>query len=223
MNAVWTDDEEGILRTLNDTCFELSQHHIHKYNQLEKNIKYFKIPVIILSGINSVIAVGTSQYLDQSIISAINCILALACGIIGSIELFLKIEANMTTELQCGRAFYLLHLELSKMMALDRNHRDCSGLTFLQNKHNEFIQIISSSQTLTAYTERFVVSDYTPKSKQEILENYLQKSSPPVSKQNSPIQIVLPSIQQSTPSKNSHESHGVELSKFEEKANEFCI
>ena len=77
MNPVWTDDEEGILKTLTDTCFELSQHHIHKYNQLEKNIKYFKIPVIILSGMNSVIAVGTSQYLDQSIISAINCILAL--------------------------------------------------------------------------------------------------------------------------------------------------
>lgn len=178
MENTWTDDEELILQTLCDTCYELSQHHIHRYNQLEKNIKYFKIPVIILSGFNSVIAVGMSQYLEQSVISAVNCVLALSCGIIGSIELFLKIEANMTTELQCGRAFYLLHLELSKIMALDRTHRECTGSAFIQAKHNEFIQIISSSQTLTAYSQKFDVNNYKPKTQKQILKEYLRKSSP---------------------------------------------
>ena len=89
-DIVWSDDEEKILKIIGDKCFTMSEVHKKNYVKLQDKLKYYKIPVIIISGINSVIAVGLNNYLPQDAISITNCLLALTCGIIGSIELYLN-------------------------------------------------------------------------------------------------------------------------------------
>ena len=141
----WTTDQENIIREISKSCFEYSQNHLSNYEEYEKKLKYYKIPVIIISGINSVIAVGFGDYLNQDIISITTCMLSLSCGIIGSIELFLKIESTMNTEYHSGRDLFLLHIECNKMLALDRTHRDIAGNVFLDEIYSRYTKLLGSA------------------------------------------------------------------------------
>lgn len=144
----WSADEEGILKVISEKCFLMSEYHKKKYLKLQNKLKYYKIPVIIISGINSVIAVGMSEYLPQNVISATNCILALICGIIGSIELYLKLSDNMNREFMCGRDFYLLHIDIKKTLALRHNNRRVAGSVYLNTIYTKYIKTVSGAQVM---------------------------------------------------------------------------
>ena len=73
----WSEDIETVLKTIGSKSFILSEYHKQRYINLLDKQKYFKIPVIIFSGINSVVAVGFSNYIPQTTISMIICLLSL--------------------------------------------------------------------------------------------------------------------------------------------------
>lgn len=145
---LWSNDEEIILQTIGDKCFSMSEHHKKKYIELKNKLKFYKIPVIIISGINSVISVGMSDYIEQNIISAITCILALITGIIGSIELYLKLSDNMNSEFISGRDFYLLHIDIKKTLTLKRENRGVSGQVYMDMSYNKYIKLMSGAQVM---------------------------------------------------------------------------
>jgi len=145
----WNDDQEKILKTIGDKAFLMSEFHKNRYSELRDKLKFFKIPIIVFSGINSVIAVGMSNYMDQDTISMINCLLALICGIIGSIELYLKLAENMNIEYLSGRDFYLLHIDIVKTLALSRDRRGINGDSYLDDKFNIYTTLISNAQLMS--------------------------------------------------------------------------
>ena len=87
----WSLDIEVVLDKIRINCVILSKEHKTKYLYLKGILRYFRVPVILISSIASVSSVGLQTYLDQQLISAITCLLSLTCGIIGSIELFLAL------------------------------------------------------------------------------------------------------------------------------------
>ena len=164
---MWTSDEESILKTISNKCFLMSEYHKNIYLTLHKKISYFKIPIIVLSGMNSVIAVGFQSYVEQGTISAINSLLSLICGIIGSIELYLKINERMDTEYKCGRDFYILYIEIEKTLSLSRNNRSVDGKTYLDDRFNEYIQLISNAQFVYGDDAKHLFID-----KKDIVDTY---------------------------------------------------
>ena len=149
MASEWSRDEEDILSVLSDKAFLMSEFHKKKYTSLQNQLKYYKIPIIVLSGINSVIAVGMTEYMSQNAISATNCLLALTCGIIGSIELYLKISENMNKEYISGRDFYLLHIDIKKTLALQQTNRKVDGSVYLTSIYNKYIKNVANAQLMT--------------------------------------------------------------------------
>ena len=145
----WSNDIETVLESIRHNSFVMSEHHKKNYQYFKGQLKYYKIPVIIISGLNSVIAVGLQPYLDQGIISASNCLLALLCGIIGSIELFLGISAGMESELVASKNFYLLAIQIYKTLMLDRERRPVVGRDFLEEVYSEYTKYYGSSALVT--------------------------------------------------------------------------
>ena len=86
----WTDDIDEVLNNIRINCVLLSKLHKQRYFELKSTLKYYRLPVIILNGANSIIAVGLQPYATQGAISLTTSLIALTCGIIGSIELFLE-------------------------------------------------------------------------------------------------------------------------------------
>jgi hypothetical protein len=92
-------DIENLLENIRKNCILMNKEHKKRYLYLKQILIRFRLPIICLSGVNSVVAVGLQPYLHQHIISASTCVISLICGIIGSVELYLQIDQQMKNEL----------------------------------------------------------------------------------------------------------------------------
>jgi len=145
MADAWSNDLEQVITRIMINSNVMSNYHKKNYIYYKGQLKYYRIPIIIISGFNSVFSVGLQPFFEQKVISVVNCLLALICGIISSIELFLQIADNMEKELVASKEFYLLGIDCFKMLNLDRKNRTIKGKDFLDAKYGEYTGLINTS------------------------------------------------------------------------------
>jgi hypothetical protein len=148
MEEEWSDDIEKILNDLRQNSVILSEFNNMKYFHLKSYLKYFRIPCIILSAFNSVFAVGLSSFMEQNLVSVINCIISLICGIIVSIELYMQIESSMREEVISCKNYYLLSVDIQKILLLERANRQVKGKVFLDKCFTEYCKLYENSGLL---------------------------------------------------------------------------
>jgi hypothetical protein len=144
----WTQDIENVLEQIRINSILLSKEHKKRYFYLTEILRYFRLPVIIISGINSIVSVGFQPYIDQGTISMLTCVLALLCSIIGSIELYLTIQKSMENELTSSKDYYLLSIDIYKTLTLGKDHRSMPAKEYLDEKYNEYVKLFESSNLL---------------------------------------------------------------------------
>jgi len=144
----WSDDIDFVLNNIRINCIILSKLHKQRYFELKSNLKYYRLPVIILNGANSIIAVGLQPYTDQGTISLTTSLIALTCGIIGSIELYLGIQKRLENDMISQRDYYLLGVDIYKTLSLNKNNRPIPAKDFLEKSYNTYTKLIESSSTL---------------------------------------------------------------------------
>ena len=149
----WTFDIEIILEKIRINSVILAREHKRQYFHLKHILQYFRLPVIILSGVNSIISVGLQAYVSQSIISVSNCLLSLSCSIIGSIELYLGIQKQMENELISNKDYYLLSIEIYKILSLSPQNRPIKAKEFLEEKYTKYVNLIDKSNLLVKRLE----------------------------------------------------------------------
>jgi hypothetical protein len=153
MENDWSQDIEGVLENIRVNSVILSKEHKRRYFDLKENLKYYRLPVIVLSGINSIVSVGLQPYIQQGAISIITCLLALICSIIGSIELYLTIQKSMESELISQRDYYLLSVDIFKTLSLVREHRPIPAKEYLEKCYNIYCKLTESSNALPKKVE----------------------------------------------------------------------
>lgn len=166
----WSDDIETLLKDMEYNSCILSQIHKTNYLALHEYIKYFKLPIIVLSSVNSIFSVGLSTYLNQSLVSSINCLISLICGIISSIELYLGLQKKIENELLSYRNYYLLSVKINNCLKLKREHRtEQNGQLFLTDITNEYTGLFESSEIHSQnFKDRLMFIDIT-KTKNKLL------------------------------------------------------
>ena len=142
----WTTNIERILDNLRINCAQLSNYHRYKYAHCKKQIKWFKIPVIVLSGINTFVSVGLSEQLSQTYISIGTAIISLMCGIITSIEMFMRYQDKMETELHTYKTYYKISMDIYAMISIDKKLRAKNGQDFLREQMEEYSKIKHNSR-----------------------------------------------------------------------------
>ena len=172
----WSRDIEEICEAIRANAAAMSKKHTKLYTYYNGQLKYYKIPVIIISGLNSVIAVGLQPYLDQGVISGSNCLLALLCGIIGSIELFLGIQTSMETEMAASKDFYLLSVNIFRTLSLERSHRGHPGKAYLEEVYTHYSKLFETSALIQTKMEDKLAAIPTLKS-----DGYYSNNSSPIS------------------------------------------
>jgi hypothetical protein len=144
----WSRDIEIILDNLLENINSLQAEHKKLYIELQSKLIIFRVPLILISSINSVFSVGLNTYVDQSLVSTINCLLSLMCACISSVELFLNINKNMETTLQSYHGYKLLGIKISSCRKLDRDHRDKNALGFMNECISEYKNLLEQSVVL---------------------------------------------------------------------------
>lgn len=144
----WTDDIESVLENIRINSVIFSNYHKERYYIYKSYLKYFKLPLIVLSSITSIASVGLSTYISQQDVSLITCLLSLGSAIIASIELYLGIQKSMETELMSSRDFLLLAYEIFKTLSLTRDHRSINGKVFLDDKFQEYLKLVENAKLI---------------------------------------------------------------------------
>ena len=170
MNNTWTDDIDAVLNNIRINCVILSKLHKQRYFELKSTLKYYRLPVIILNGINSIFAVGLQPYMYQGTISLTNSLIALTCGIIGSIELYFGIQKRLENDLISQRDYYLLSVDIFKTLSLNRENRPIPAKDFLEKSYNTYTKLIESSATLNKVKgDKLIPIDLTINDNDEIV------------------------------------------------------
>ena len=179
------DDIEHILENIRHNCVVMSERHKSRFLYLKGILRYFRIPIIILSGINSVIAVGLQPYIEQGLISVFTCLVSLVCGIIGSIELYLSIQTQMENELVTSKEYYLLGIEIYKLLSLKIGNRNIDIKSFMEEKFSQYQKLIEKSNVII----KKITDKLTQKPGIRDLEN--KYSSTDFSEENTPVKSMF--------------------------------
>jgi hypothetical protein len=177
-NSDWNSDHEELLESIRYNCAILNEQHKKQYFYFKSFSKYFRAPLLLLSGINSVASIGLSNYILQKNVSLICCLISLVTGIITSVELYLGIESSMANELEASREFYLLSIDIYKTLKLNRNNRSVEGGAYLESCLAKYSKLFESSNVLTKNIKDKLVNidlDNSLKSSSDEIENELNK------------------------------------------------
>ena len=139
------NDVDTILNKIRDNSMVLSNYHRKRYLFLKGRLKYYRIPIIVISALNSVGAVSLQNFFPQKYISLINMFLSLTVGIIGSIEMFFNITKQMESELSESKNFYVLGCDIFKYLALNKEKRMDDEREFLNEIYGRYIKLVESS------------------------------------------------------------------------------
>jgi hypothetical protein len=156
------EDRFKILNKIRKNCIKHSAYHNHRYH-LYKNVLFtcFRVPLILLSGINSFSSVGLQPYLEQSYISLITAMISLFCGILTSIELLINLQKRMELELESYKEYSKISVDIYVQLQrapADRGEKGDIG-KFLLEKYNEY-KILSARSNGVNMGERNFVDEF---------------------------------------------------------------
>lgn len=164
----WSMDIEELLEKIRKNSIILSHHHKKYYNYLKEKLKFFRIPVIILGSINTVLSISLEEYTSWA--SVIICSINLGLTIITSIELFLNIQKQMENNFILQRDFYILSIDIYKTLELQKTNRTIKGIDYLNKCFDEYNRLFQVS------TLQNIKDSLTPLDK-ELQENVSPDSS----------------------------------------------
>jgi len=205
----WSIDIEEILDKIRLNSTTMCEFHKDNYYNAKGRLKFFKLPTIILSGITSVFSVGLQPYIEQGTISVITCLIGLTIGIINSIELFLAIQSTMESELKISKDFYLLSVDIFKVLTLDRNNRSDKGKIYLEEKYNMYCKLVENS----VLVNKNIIYNLVPIDEmivKKTIKKIPSRSSSPINNFISGIKNKFTRLSPSSEQKNSSDSEDIE-------------
>ena len=144
----WTDDIEQVLDKIRQNCNLFEENHKRLYIDCKNKLRFFRIPIIVISGVNSIVAVSLQTWVEQDTISMANCLLSLSCGLIGAVELYLGINKTMELHLASARQYYILGTDIYKTLLLSKCHRPIPAKEYLDEVFNSYIKYYENSVLL---------------------------------------------------------------------------
>ena len=135
----WNDEIIKILNNVRINSLNLSEYHRRNYFYFKNISNYFDIPIIITSSLSGSFSVGASL---------ISCAASMFITILSSIKLYLNISDNLQSESDMARKFYVLSLEIYKIVNLPEEKRGINSSEFLNSKYNQYIKLYEESNLL---------------------------------------------------------------------------
>lgn len=154
-NELLLKNKIDLLEKIRKNCIQLNLYHNSRYHYYRILLfTIFRIPLILLSGLNSFVAVGMQSYIKQSEISLINALLSLFCGVLTGIEILLNLQKRMETELDSYKKYYKLSVEIYKEIQVYEKEKDVDMESIdkiLNRIYNEYQSNVLSGNAITVY------------------------------------------------------------------------
>jgi hypothetical protein len=158
----WHDKQEDFLRKLELQCNSYQSYFNKDYMYYHGLATKFNIPILIVSSINALCAISLNDFLGQRYVSILNAILSAGTGILGSVQLYLKINEKMSNALRSSILMKRLALKISKELSVDREQRATEGQAFLSECFSEFNASIEQANPIEKKIQNFLAFGQLP-------------------------------------------------------------
>lgn len=138
-------DIEGVLENIRINASLLYDYNRKEFIRLNKQIKKYRIPVLICSSLASVWALMGGSIVGEENSKLINSLLAFIAGTTTSIELFEKIDERMKLNEENAHHFYTISIDIYKTLSLREQHRSIDGLEYLTDVFNKYAKLVENS------------------------------------------------------------------------------
>ena len=155
----WHPKEEQYLAKIEHQCNSYASYFGKDYQYYHKLSSKFNIPILIVSSINALTAISLNDFLGQRYVSILNAVLSAGTGILGSIQLYMKINEKMSNALRSQILMKRLALKISKELSVDREQRATEGQAFLQECFSEFNAALEQSNPVEKRIQNFLALD----------------------------------------------------------------
>jgi hypothetical protein len=152
----WHDEEEYFLRDLEKQCNIYYDYFMKDHSYYNKLSTKFNVPILIISAMNALCAIALNDFLAQRYVSILNAVLSSGTGIIGSIQLYLKINEKLTHAVRASIQIKKLALKISKELTIGRAQRGTDGQQFLSDCFAEFNTIIEQANPIERKIKNFL-------------------------------------------------------------------
>jgi len=153
---MWSDREEEFLTKIEKQCSlyaaYFNKDHVY-YHRLSSR---FNIPILIVSSLNALCAIALNDFLIQKYVSILNAVLSAGTGILGSIQLYMKINEKMSNALRSQILMKRLALKIAKELSIDRETRSSDGPVFLQECFGEFNAALEQANPIEKKVPNFM-------------------------------------------------------------------
>lgn len=147
-DEVWTNEEEEFLTNLEKQCNSYYEHNIKEFQYYNKMSSKFNIPILLISSLNSLCAISLNDFMPQRYVSILNAVLSAGTGVLGSIQLYMKLNEKMTNAMRASIHFKKLALKISKELTIARRDRTTEGQTFLADCFSEFNTVLEQGNPI---------------------------------------------------------------------------
>lgn len=155
----WRDREEVYLTKLESQCNLYEKYFNSDYLYYHKLSAKFNIPILMISALNALCAIALNDFLPQRFVSIMNAVLSSGTGVLGSIQLYMKINEKMTNATRSQMLMKRLALKISKELSIDRDKRASDGQIFLQECFSEFNAALEQANILERKVKNFMLLD----------------------------------------------------------------
>mgnify|MGYP006268975925 CR=1 FL=1 len=158
----WHEREEAFLSKIEQQCNEYSEYFNKDYKYYHTLSSRFNIPILIVSSINALTAVSLNEFVGQKYVSIMNAILSAGTGILGSVQLYMKINEKMANALRSSILMKRLALKISRELSIERRRRTTEGPAFLQECFGEFNAALEQANPVEKRLRNFLIFKELP-------------------------------------------------------------
>ena len=148
MGTKWDETEEAFLAKLEKQCNYFHRHYNKEYTFYNRLSSKFNIPILVVSAINSLTAVALTTFIPQKYVSIMNAILSAGTGVLGSVQLYMKLNERMANSLRSSISMKRIALKITKELSLSRELRTIDGVAFVQDCFADFNQTLEAGNPI---------------------------------------------------------------------------
>ena len=161
--ARWHPDEQEFLAKLEHQCNLYQEHHNKDHLYYQKLASKFNVPILVISALNALCAIALNDFLAQRYVSILNAVLSSGTGVLGSIQLYLKINEKMTNSVRAALLMKRLALKISKELSIEMENRVTDGQAFLADCFAEFNTALEQGNPVEKSLENHLAFTQIPK------------------------------------------------------------
>jgi hypothetical protein len=174
----WHHDEQEFLAKLEQQCNAYHEHHNKDHLYYQKLSSKFNVPILVISALNALCAIALNDFLAQRYVSILNAVLSSGTGVLGSIQLYLKINEKMTNSVRASTLMKRLALKISKELSIDMSHRVTDGQAFMSDCFAEFNTALEQGNPVEKGLYNHMAFTQLPKKEKVSLMTTLANMSP---------------------------------------------